>query len=80
MCGTVTSDTVTLNVSTPISILQQPENDTTCIGTDATFKVRGSSLSPYTYQWYKFYWDYGNNIINGATDSILNHPTMFIRQ
>lgn len=64
--GSVTSNTATLTVSTPVSITSQPTAQTVNAGQQATFSVTATGSATITYQWRKN----GTNI-SGATSSTL---------
>ncbi len=70
-CGNITSDTVTLTISTGAAITTQPQNQTACTNGTATFTVvaTGDNLS---YQWRKD----GNDISGEISASLtLNSVT-----
>ncbi|MFD3002312.1 PKD-like domain-containing protein [Pontibacter toksunensis] len=51
-CGTLTSSAVALTVDTPPTISAQPQPQTVCVGTGATFNVTASGTN-IGYQWLK---------------------------
>jgi len=51
-CGTVNSSSATISVTTPITIDQEPQNQTICDGLPASFSVLVSGDNP-SYQWRK---------------------------
>ncbi|MEN9303459.1 MAG: hypothetical protein RL264_1888 [Bacteroidota bacterium] len=61
----------TPNSSAPISITQQPQNQTTCQGTAVSLSVTASSAASLTYQWYSNSINSlcGATPISGATNS-----------
>jgi len=65
-CGTVTSNAATLTVNPATTITSQPANQTSCLGSSASFSVAatGTNLS---YQWRK-----GGVAIGGATSATYN--------
>jgi hypothetical protein len=66
-CATVTSGTATLTVNTPVSISNQPVNQTACLGTAASFTIAATGSPAPTFQWQKN----GSNI-PGATGATLS--------
>ncbi len=69
-CGSATSNTAALTVSTTPIISAQPANQTVCFGTAASFSVTASGTGPITYQWRKN----GSNIA-GAINSTFSLPS-----
>ncbi len=63
-CGSVTSNSATLNLYAPTTIVTQPTSATVCAGTSTTFNVAASGTGTLAYQWKKA----GVNI-TGATAS-----------
>jgi hypothetical protein len=64
LCGTLTSNSVSLTVNPVTAITTQPVAVTQCAGTNATFWVVGTGTGTLTYQWKKA----GSNIA-GATNA-----------
>jgi hypothetical protein len=64
-CGTVQTNSATLTVTTPLTIVTPPANQSVCIGGTATFTV-GVTGSPVSYQWYK-----GSALLTGQTTNSL---------
>ena len=69
-CGSVPSDSVTLTVNTPPSIVNQPTSQTTCVGQSVSLTVIGAGSPLPTYQWRKS----GNNL-TGETSPTLSIPS-----
>lgn len=65
--GTVISDTVFLEVLSPVLITEQPGSQTVPVGTDVTFGVSAEGTPPLAFQWV-----YNGVNVVGATDSSLN--------
>lgn len=63
-CGSETSAGATLTVSTPISITQQPQSETACVGEPLNIVTVATGTNA-TYQWYKE----GVGAIGGATNA-----------
>ncbi|MCF8254483.1 MAG: gliding motility-associated C-terminal domain-containing protein [Bacteroidia bacterium] len=64
-CGHVSSDTVKLNMNTPLQFTQQPNSSIVCLYSDWTVYANGTGFN--TYQWYK-----NNGILAGKTaDSLV---------
>lgn len=49
--GSIVSDTVTLAIASPLTVVTPPANIETPGGTDVTFNVTVSGRPPFTYQW-----------------------------
>lgn len=64
-CGSVNSNTVSINVNQPVSLGYQSGDSSKCEGESTSFKVTALGTSPITYQWHK-----GNNAISGAQSPI----------
>ena len=64
-CGTVQTNSATLTVTTPLTIVTPPANQSVCVGGTATFTV-GVTGSPVSYQWYK-----GSALLTGQTTNSL---------
>ena len=64
-CGTVQTNSATLTVTTPLTIVTPPANQSVCVGGTATFTV-GVTGSPVSYQWYK-----GSALLTGRTTNSL---------
>ena len=62
--GSVTSNTATLTVNTPLTITSQPVGLTKNTGATASFSVTATGTTPITYQWRK-----DGTAISGATAS-----------
>jgi RHS repeat-associated protein len=69
--GSVTSNTVTLTVSSGPSIATQPSNQTVSEGNQATFTVTATGAAPLSYQWQKN----GVNISLATSASYTTPPT-----
>ncbi|MCG3125627.1 MAG: hypothetical protein CHACPFDD_00452 [Phycisphaerae bacterium] len=63
-CGSATSNAATLTVSVAPSVTTQPDSQTACDGSSATFTVVAAGSGPLSYQWQKNTVDIG-----GATNS-----------
>lgn len=64
ICGTIHTDTVTLSVKQPPTIVQQPDGRIRCFGDTVSFSVKVAGEEPFTYQWL---WQ--GTIISGANMS-----------
>ena len=62
--GASVSNTVNVNVCTPVSVSTQPVATSAVVGKSTTLSVVGSGTGPFTYQWMK-----GGVAITGATSS-----------
>ena len=62
--GTVTSNTATLTVNLPPTIVTQPQGQSATAGANVSFSVTASGTTPFTYQWRK-----EGTAISGATNS-----------
>jgi Immunoglobulin domain/NHL repeat/Immunoglobulin I-set domain len=65
--GSVTSNTATLTVNTPLTITSQPTGLTKNTGSTASFSVTATGTTPITYQWRK-----DGAAVSGATTSTYN--------
>jgi PKD repeat protein len=63
--GSVTSNSVTVTVTGAATITSQPQSQTVCAGSIATFSVTASGSGTLTYQWRK-----NGTAITGATNAI----------
>jgi hypothetical protein len=51
-CGSVASNTVTLTVCNPPTIIAQPQSQTMTAGSSVTLSVTAGGDAPFSYQWY----------------------------
>lgn len=51
--GSIDSATATIDVITPVEIVQQPADQTIASGQNVTLTVVASGAAPFTYQWYQ---------------------------
>ena len=61
-CGSLTSNSASLTIKTPVSIAAPPASQTVCTGAPVTFAVTAAGTGPLTYQWRKN----GGNIAGAA--------------
>lgn len=67
VCGSYSSDTIDLTVSTPPTMVTQPVPIITCVGGNAVFKATSNSNSSVNYEWKK-----DGNTISLADSLVLN--------
>ena len=70
--GSVTSSVATLTLLPPPGIAQAPQSIAIGIGSNATFSVTASGLSPYYYQWL-----FNGTNLAGATNSTFTLDSVF---
>ena len=64
-CGSVVTNSATLTVDSPLTVVTPPADQSVCVGGTATFSV-GVTGSPVSYQWFK-----GTALLSGQTSNSL---------
>lgn len=66
-CGTINSDTISMEVDTIPIITQQPEDQIVCLNGTAQFNVAAHGTMPIGYQWYKIDNAGNSTLLTGET-------------